>query len=208
MKLLTTIAFNLVCAGTALLAQTTEIEYGSALQTDFTALFFADTSGTLLSDSNNGVIAVGTFSSINDNMTLDDWRQDFSLIDFFNFDGIEAPFEGFGFASFQSESDLSAQTPYIFYAVGINDWADITSANVSSFGIFTDSTWSFAAPASPTPSSSDFRQKADPDTILVGSLVSNPSGFQINASPIPEPSALHLFALGSLGFLLRRRRRS
>ncbi len=192
--------------------QDTEVFFGSALNPapGFEGLFFADQFGIAFSSENPALIAVGFFQIEPLGLTYQEIVSDFTLVGSVNYDGQGVENEGFNRSSIIITEDYTENRPFTLVVGGINDWAQRLSDSVSSFSLYTDSSYEFSAPSIPR-SDSDFRTTIQPDIVIAGTLEEDQTGrgFVLRTEevrPIPETSSIHLIALGLVGMSLRRRR--
>lgn len=184
-------------------SQSVDVDFGSTFS-GLDGLYYANELGARYQVGNDAVMAVGYFGDIGVNSSFSDYLGDFNMLVFAPFVGNTLS-NGYITASGNFTENVIAEDPYIFIFSGISDYADAASAN--SFSIFSDSGWSFSAPASPTPSETTLLA-FQPDTILIGDFLNVADGFQLNAAPVPEPSHFALaFGLIGLGVVVWRRRR-
>lgn len=185
-------------------------EFGSVAT--ISAYAFLDSTGSPLVNGED-LVVLGYFST-----TPTTFSPSLAVFDDFIPLAETTSFGGSGFFSGAATVDI---LPLIPSPVGLRPWLAVFDgittvsdiALASSFGLFSDSSYGPIPTGTETPSpATTFNIRTETlDTIAIGSEVADGGpgtgvGYQL-ASPIPEPSAIQLFALGSLGFLLRRRRR-
>ena len=207
-KVITLLIFSL--SSLWVYSQDSEAEFGSTF-VGSDGLFFADNSGSRFDQAGTqpGLLTVGFFGNVGSNSTFSDYLNDYTQFGSESDFASNATGDGFMTANSGKVTDPEAsaavgETPFTMLLGGVSNFGNASSA--TSFSIFNDSGWSaISAPSSPT-AFFDFKA-LQPDNIIEGSIGSVSDGFEIQTTPVPEPSTYALLlGVSALVFVMVRRK--